>query len=1212
MVEVEASEEGVSDESNNVMSPSIIEEESEPDLEAPEKARENQSEQAESVASRENLEVHLQESSTCQPVRRKSDVGQSGRRTVLIEPLPLPDRHAKNRGISEKTAQTLMREREENEIRQSLVQAELAASKDQNGPRSLKRHPSREEIKGIRRQKLREISEKDQKTTGDKNEKAKAKPATKVKHSTPKVQKFASVSGTIVPKIPKTRNMHSKTTNGTLTPVATSVEPVKESDDGPKKPRCQAEYNIDSEGNRVIKKITFNNMLTNVSSQDLYAQKPVHVRPQIPTRPILVTATSRPSKEDEAGSKRTKKVRFKLGHSGSDLVSIRYIPAEGKGRKLTISGVKNVDAYMRPVTASDPRLRSSNTNYVSALMLILQWRPVWLKEQEKLSNAPPVQGSDMKLCHVPPLFAKYQDYCNTFYPLQLHEIWANIYKEYKDVDQQWYPEVLMLISAVGGGSKLSVMTIQLIGLITENEKQNEHLLPLDGILCTVDLRCVRVGDRGEHLRQVFGYVTKAKIRRRPSPVEDPSLKLLVDTAIEARKARLSYTLETELVVKPLPPDTLLARDKPIKVKGISRIKPQLRPVRAVDDLQRSSLFQAIVLVEPSFFTFPTSDDDIRKDIADLEALKKLNETQLKVVKSLARQVTVNMNKPCISLVQGPPGTGKTCTIVALILQIFSRWRFLRPGMRLPRILLTAPSNAAVDEVVRKLLRIVPLLPNDASFNMMRVGRESHTHPEVRTRRLEFLVRQEIHRRLAENTNFKSVELEKRQRQETINHLGNELARHEANDDKAKAALTFRKVKEERELLRRAEMTQKNLSDAEFYRLRSESVESLFDHADIIATTLNSSLNGQMAQYFIGSSRASSRGSRSGSSHRPFSICIMDEASQCVEPEALVPLKLGFNKFVMIGDPEQLSATVASQEAKKLSFDVSLFTRLYKALGNRPGESNPVHKLTTQYRMHPEIVKWPNAYFYGGILMTGPQNRDSPYVPYQLLDLHTAKGMRNRRSSEPNARISVGNAEEASFVASLVKMIVDDQKQRIDLNPKLTISVITFYSKQRDLIKAELSRLGLYAKSTTSPNLPGVPVRTVDGFQGSESDIIVLSCVRTSGIGFMAELERLNVALTRAKFSLYVVGNFSAFMVTSYLTRHCSASSSLVGQMEFSKHFSFLKRLEKPLHSATLCLVFQANEMWRELVRDAKKRGTYKKVSSPSDVVITRSDGRNRP
>ena len=108
---------------------------------------------------------------------------------------------------------------------------------------------------------------------------------------------------------------------------------------------------------------------------------------------------------------------------------------------------------------------------------------------------------------------------------------------------------------------------------------------------------------------------------------------------------------------------------------------------------------------------------------------------------------------------------------------------------------------------------------------------------------------------------------------------------------------------------------------------------------------------------------------------------MDEASQCVEPEAIIPLKLGFMKMVMVGDPAQLPATVSSLAAKRVNFATSLFSRLFKHF--EFAEDSPIQHLYCQYRMSKEIMSWPNQYFYGGKLRCGPQERRFPMTGYKV-------------------------------------------------------------------------------------------------------------------------------------------------------------------------------------------------------------------------------------
>ena len=116
--------------------------------------------------------------------------------------------------------------------------------------------------------------------------------------------------------------------------------------------------------------------------------------------------------------------------------------------------------------------------------------------------------------------------------------------------------------------------------------------------------------------------------------------------------------------------------------------------------------------------------------------------------------------------------------------------------------------------------------------------------------------------------------------------------------------------------------------------------------------------------------------RAAGALRPISACVLDEASQCVEPEALLPLRLGVTRLVLVGDPEQLPATVTSNSAREQDYQQSLFNRLHSFLagggtsyvnretnmGSTPPMVDtrcPVLRLTTQYRMHSSIASWPN-------------------------------------------------------------------------------------------------------------------------------------------------------------------------------------------------------------------------------------------------------------
>ncbi|KAJ0971026.1 hypothetical protein J5N97_018985 [Dioscorea zingiberensis] len=249
--------------------------------------------------------------------------------------------------------------------------------------------------------------------------------------------------------------------------------------------------------------------------------------------------------------------------------------------------------------------------------------------------------------------------------------------------------------------------------------------------------------------------------------------------------------------------------------------------------------------------------------------------------------------------------------------------------------------------------------------------------------------------------------------------------------------------------------------------------------------------------------------------QPLDLLVIDEASQLKECEAIIPLRLcGAKHAVLIGDEHQLPATVKSEVAERADFGRSLFERL-SLLGH------PKHLLEIQYRMHPSISSFPNSQFYSGDILDGPNVKTKAYErrflseamfgPYSFINISDGKEERDDSGSRRNM-------VEVGVVVQIVQRLLKVLNSSKD---KFSIGIVSPYSSQ----VAAISR-GIGSINVPIDNV-AVKVNSVDGFQGGEEDIIILSTVRSNRageIGFLAKHQRANVALTRARHCLWIVGN----------------------------------------------------------------------------------------
>ena len=243
------------------------------------------------------------------------------------------------------------------------------------------------------------------------------------------------------------------------------------------------------------------------------------------------------------------------------------------------------------------------------------------------------------------------------------------------------------------------------------------------------------------------------------------------------------------------------------------------------------------------------------------------------------------------------------------------------------------------------------------------------------------------------------------------------------------------------------------------------------------------------------------------SNRKFSIVLIDEATQATEPSSLVPIVKGARQLILVGDHKQLPPTVTSQSAESSGLSISLFDRMLK-------NGMTAHMLTKQYRMHPTIREFPSARFYDNRLEDGCSATERPpaagflwpdwdkpvaFVPVHGSEIHEDAGS------------SRSNMDEAAVVIQVVRDLLLPGDLKIE-----DIGIISPYAGQVRLLREMLG-----------DDFHSLEVKTVDGYQGREKEIIILSTVRSNSegkVGFLSNYRRLNVALTRAKRGLIVIGD----------------------------------------------------------------------------------------
>ncbi|KAJ0242882.1 DNA2/NAM7 helicase-like [Hirschfeldia incana] len=248
---------------------------------------------------------------------------------------------------------------------------------------------------------------------------------------------------------------------------------------------------------------------------------------------------------------------------------------------------------------------------------------------------------------------------------------------------------------------------------------------------------------------------------------------------------------------------------------------------------------------------------------------------------------------------------------------------------------------------------------------------------------------------------------------------------------------------------------------------------------------------------------------------PIQLLVIDEAAQLKECESAIPLQLpGLQHAVLIGDEKQLPAMIQSKIASEADLGRSLFERLV-LLGHKK------QLLNMQYRMHPSISIFPNREFYGMRILDAPSVRvrsyekrflpGKMYGPYSFINVPYGR-------EQFGQGFSSKNMVEVSVVDEIVSKLYSVSRKT---GRSISVGVISPYKAQVFAIQEKIGQRFDGSEQFT------VSVRSVDGFQGGEEDIIIISTVRSNGkgaIGFLSNQQRTNVALTRARYCLWILGN----------------------------------------------------------------------------------------
>lgn len=484
-----------------------------------------------------------------------------------------------------------------------------------------------------------------------------------------------------------------------------------------------------------------------------------------------------------------------------------------------------------------------------------------------------------------------------------------------------------------------------------------------------------------------------------------------------------------------------------------------------------------------------------------------------------------INESAITIIHGPPGTGKTYTLIELIKQLtFNNDE---------KVLVCGPSNISVDTILE---RLSPIFNEEEADTDKKKSRRAAKKSTSGGKNPEKLIRIGHPARLLGSNLQHSLDILSKTNYDTGSNDNKEILKDIEKD----ISDTLGKVKKCRNYAERRALWSDLKTYKKELRVRERKiVQDLLVGAKVVLSTLHGAGSYELTSLYKEPTL------KFDHDHPLFDTIIIDEVSQSLEPQCWIPLvnHLGCKRLVIAGDNMQLPPTVKSKDdldalMRKLNIkdgvadlELTLFDRLI-----RDHNGSQFKKLLdTQYRMNEDIMRFPSNELYDGNLKAHDSVRsltlenlpsvkptDDTSIPCVWYD--TQGGDFPERASDDDSRVM---AESTGSKYNDMEVLVVVQHLQNLLQAGIApadIGVISPYNAQASLLK----------KTLQLRQLDGIEVSTVDGFQGREKEAIIISLVRSNPnreIGFLADRRRLNVAMTRPKKHLCIIGDLE-LMATS--------------------------------------------------------------------------------